>query len=387
MQYIKRENGYGIRFYYEEFGLRKRKYLYKRGWTKTDAELAMLEFLQDIGHIINRKITLTEYLSQFFTDYVLNNVAASTQKRYAEFIDIQIVPNIGHLKLIEIKPAHIQSFYSKLRHSKRSIYKKIDGTVKKTYSSKNLSSTTILHVHRFLNLALKYAVQWEYLRSNPAMFVKAPTADKKEIEIFTEDEIKVILQYLKGKELFLPVYIAYTTGMRLGEVCGLQYNDVDLIKKQFTIRYTYKRIGGNLILKEPKTKTSARNIPFLSGTFWAQKNYALNQKENKLKHGYKYNKNNFYLRWKDGRPITPDYVSKTFKTVLKRLDMGDNRSFHTLRHTHASWLLMHNVHPKIVSERLGHSNVNITLNTYSHLIPNLQKEVIENLPEPNVGTF
>lgn len=386
MQFIKRKDGYAIRFRYDDNGISRRKYLYEKGWTKREAEQAAFEFLSKVGHIIDKKITVAEYLSQFFLDYVIDNVALSTQKRYAEFIDLHIIPSIGTMEIKKVRPAHLQSMYAALRRKKKTRMKKVAGELKRVEIDDTLSSTTVLQIHRTVHLAFKYAVMWGYIQSNPADYVKAPTPEKKEVVVFTDDEMNLIFGEIRETNLFIPVFISYMTGMRLGEVAGLQEDSVDLEKDCFVVRYTYKKVGKELILKDPKTKSSIRTVPMLPGTKPVIERYLFERKENKLRNRFSYHENNFFLKKENGEPVNPHYVSDYFKKTLIRLNIGDNRSFHTLRHTHASWLLKQGVHPKIVSERLGHSNINITLNTYSHLLPNLQKEVISKLDSPILGT-
>jgi len=276
--------------------------------------------------------------------------------------------------------------YADLRTKRNTRLKKINGELKKVKINKTLSSTTVLHIHRLVHLALKYAVMWGYIRTNPADYVKPPIAEKKEIVIFTDDEMQLIFNELQDTTLYLSVFIAYMTGMRLGEVTGLQKKSVDLENENFIIQHTYKQVGQELILKEPKTKSSARTVPMMSGTKRAIENYLCDQKEQKMKNRFNYEENSFFLKMPNGKPVSPIYVSKNFKKLLVRLNMGKNRSFHTLRHTHASWLLKQGVHLKIVSERLGHANVITTLDTYSHLLPNLQKAVINGLTPFLPGT-
>ncbi len=193
------------------------------------------------------------------------------------------------------------------------------------------------------------------------------------------DELQKLLNSVEGKSVFTPIYIASTTGMRLGEVCGLQNEDVDIKKKIFYIRHTYKRISGEMVLKNTKTLRSKRPVPMLPGTDVILKEYISKKEQYSEELGSDYTFSSFFCTWEDGRPMQPDYVTSTFKKYIRRLKFSEGITFHSLRHTHASWLLREKIHPKIVSERLGHTSVNLTLNIYSHLIPDLQKDVLSGL--------
>ena len=250
-QLIKRSNGYGIRFYVELDGKSERVYLYEKGWSKADAEAAMVEYRQRSGYL-DPNMTVSQYMNKFLDDYVQNSVTMSTAKRYDEIIALHITPHIGKIKLLDLKPGELQSLYTKL-------------------IKKGLSTTTALKVHRLLHLAFKCAIGWGYMRYNPCDGVKAPALAKTEIVIPTDEQLQLILE--KAQEdpvlymsVYIPVYIASTTGMRLGEILGLQNDCVDMENKLFLIKHSLNHIEGAVTLKQTKTKGSRRQVAFLPGT-------------------------------------------------------------------------------------------------------------------------
>lgn len=362
-EYIKRANGVAVRFYVEKNGKRERIYLYEKGWDQKDAEAAMVDFRRKTGLAMDKNITVSEFLDKFYDDYVAESVATSTAKRYDEFAGIHIIPEIGNIKLVDLKPGDLQSLYT-------------------TIIKKGLSTTTALKVHRFLHLAFKYAIAWGYMRYNPCDGVKAPSQAKTEIVIPTDDQMKLILQKAQEENYFsiyMPCYIASTTGMRLGEILGLQNDTVDIKNKVFIVKYSLNHIKDGLILKQPKTKGSRRSVSFLPGTDEALRRYLKLRAERQLQRK-KYNENpTFFLHNQFGNPLNPTNTTHWFKKIVRALNLPDSMSFHSLRHYHASWLLRQGVHPKVVQERLGHSSINITLNTYSHLIPTMQADIISTL--------
>lgn len=364
-QPIKRANGYGIRFYVEANGKKDRIYLYEKGWTIEDAEAAMVDYRQRMGYVEDKNITIGGFLNKFYADYVEQSVAETTQRRYDEFSGLHIIPEIGNVKLQDIKPAEIQALYTRL-------------------IKKGLSQSTVLKVHRFLHLAFKYAIAWGYLRFNPADGVKAPSPERKEMVIPTDKEIKMLLNATRGKPMYWPIYIGSTTGMRLGEICGLQEKSVDLKEKKYIVQQTLKRINGKLILKTTKTAGSRRPVPFLPGTIEELKKYSKERARNRLKYGPKYKDAGYFLQREHGQAMQPDDVSKAFKKLIRDFGMSEDITFHSLRHYHATWLFLQGVPIKVVSERLGHSSVRITLDIYSHVLPDMQKDIISGL---DVSTF
>lgn len=364
-EFIKKANGIAVRFYVDRNGEKDRIYLYEKGWNQEDAEEAMVEYRQKIGFADDKNITIASFLSKFYDDYIEGNVAISTAKRYDELIALHVTPEIGNIKLINIKPNELQSLYTKI-------------------IKKGLSTTTALKVHRVLHLAFRYAISWGYIRFNPCDGVKPPAQAKTEIIIPTDEQMKLILS--KAQEtnanymsIYMPCYIASTTGMRLGEVLGLQNNTVDTQKGIFSVKHSLDYSNRKLILKQPKTKGSRRSIPFLPGTDEVIKKYIKAKTERQLK-AKKYNENSIYfLVNKFGEPLNPTHITHWFRRIVKELELPEEIHFHCLRHYHASWLLRQGIHPKVVQERLGHSTINITLNTYSHLIPNMQADIISSL--------
>lgn len=377
MQIIKRKKGYCVRFYDEN-----KERVYLSGFeTKDLAEAAVVEYKRQQLHCVDREITVEEYLCKWFDEYCNVKLDERTKKRYSEFIVLHTIPKIGDLKLSKLKPAHLKTFYFEFLNTKKTIKFKDKKTKEwKTREHKDYySSTTVLQCHRILHEAFKHACGDGYIQSNPADYVIPPSKADTEIVVPSDEDIKALYEISKGTPYFMPIYIASVTGMRLGEVCGLQKDNIDLKNILFYVRWCYQRVNGEMKLDTVKTKGSRRNITFLDGTKEMIESYIKNQ--NKLKEHYRviWLDNNYFFTEKDGTPLLPEALSKKFVKYVKKLGLNEDITFHCLRHYHASWLLKNNVHPKIVQERLGHSRIQITLDTYSHLIPNLQEQVLVGL--------
>jgi integrase len=307
---------------------------------------ALSEKLTEIDqdkYVEDKKIALEAYLKDWLQSYK-PNVSASTYKRYGELLNT-VIKNIGKIDLLKLKPLNIQSFYSKL------------------LNETTLSKSTVLKIHRTLNLALKQAVAWNMLIANPCSNVKAPRPDKVEMNYWTEEQLKQFLYDCRNERLYLHIALAAGTGMRLGKICALKWECVDTKKGEIIVRRSVRKVNRTLIIKEPKTRSSNRKIKIADDLNDLLKIHRKRQEK---------------LIQDNGRFNDPDYISKNFHLILKNYDVPMIR-FHDLRHTHATILLLHDVAAKVVSERLGHSTISITLDTYSHVLPNMQQAAAEKL--------
>ena len=272
------------------------------------------------------------------------------------------MPAIGRIELQKLKPLHIQEYYNEALKSGR------------LHGKGGLSAQTVKHHHRVLSESMKKAVRWQLINHNPCDAVDAPKPEKKEMRALDEKESAVLLNATEGTRLYYPVLIALTTGLRRGELIGLKWSDVNFAGGSLSVNRTIEttRISG-VIEKTPKTKKSRRLIALADLTLSALKTLRKEQSEQKLRLGPLYRDSGYLLANDDGTLWNPEVLTKAFQRLVKKTDVGHVR-FHDLRHSHASQLLKQGVNPKIVSERLGHSSIAITMDTYSHILPGLQEE-------------
>jgi integrase len=238
---------------------------------------------------------------------------------------------------------------------------------------RGLSKQTVLHVHRTLSQALNHAVRLEVLIKNPARQVKPPKPDKPEIKILSKQEIAVLLSVAQDTDLYVPVLLAVATGLRRGELLGLRWSDLDLKAGKLTVNQAMQRTRGELEFKQPKTKTSRRMITLPTKTVESLQAHYKAQLQDRMKLGLGRDPRGLVFTRADGLPFDPDSLSKAFERLILKAQVTEI-TLHGLRHTHISHLLMDGVHVKVVSERAGHANVNITLNTYAAYIPNMQAD-------------
>lgn len=344
-------------------GKRNQKWKSIKGTKKeADAILArMLTELEDGVFIDAKKTSVSEYLDKWIAS-IKGSVSATTYERYKQLCDKHLKPTIGNIALNKLQAIKISEMYSNAI---------VSGRLDK---SGGLSKQTVLHMHRVLKRALSQAVKWGLISKNPCDAVdNIPKPDKKERLTFTTKETLNLLELLNGKPLYLPVLLAVTTGMRRGEILGIRWKDIDLDNKRLNIRQiVIETREYGLEIKQPKTDSSSRSIALPQITIEALKRYRVEQAELRLQLGKGLTPEVMLFDELSGLNV-PGNLTSRFRKFIKTRKLKDV-TFHDLRHTHATHLLEQNIHPKIVSERLGHSTIALTMNTYSHVMPTMQEE-------------
>ena len=299
------------------------------------------------------KQTVGEFLDRWLSDSVRDTVRKGTFERYEQIIRIHIRPALGNLKLKTLSPAHVQSFYRD----------KLD---------RGLSPATVQKIHAVLHKALDQAVRWSLVPRNATEVVKAPRPTPEEIRPLNSEQVKVLLEAASG-ERFEAVYVlAIHTSLRQGELLGLKWEDVDLKNGLIRVRRTLTRYRGRLLLSEPKTKRSRRTVRLTKPAVDALREHLARQMVQMESLGDLYGDQGLVFATQKGTLVNPSNLRKrSFAPLLKKARLPSTR-FHDLRHTCATLLLARNVNPKIVSEMLGHATIAITLDTYSHVLPNMQ---------------
>jgi integrase len=351
-------------------GKRRQKWHTVHG-TKADAQRELTRLLHQLNtgtYVRPTKLTVAEYLELWLKDYAEPNVAAKTLERYAEIIRKHLVPSLGHVVLAKLQPLHIQEYYSHALLCGRR-----DGRG-------GLAAQTVLHHHRLLREALQQGVKWQLLARNPADAVEPPRPRRKEARALTEPQAAILLESLSGSRLYMPVLLAVTTGLRRGEVLALCWNDIDMETATLVVRRSLEQTAAGVSFKEPKTNRGRRSVAMPEMTIGALRRHRSEQARERLAAGPAYREHGLVCCMEDGRPWLPSSLTHSFNAHVSTLDLGNVR-FHDLRHSHASHLLRQGVHPKVVSERLGHATVGITLDVYSHLMPGMQQDAANRIDE------
>lgn len=333
----------------DQQGKRKRRVeSYVGGKREAQKELTRLLRQLDTGLLADSgRLRTSEYLEKWL-EHAAASVAPRTAERYASIARLHLMPALGHLRLEALKPMHIAAYYTEALKSGR-----IDG-------KGGLSAQTVVHHHRVLHEALRQAVRWQLLASNPAEAVDPPKAQKHEMKVLDEKQTRALIEATQSGEMRVPVLLAVTTGMRLGELLGLHWRDVDLIQGKVAVTQSLQvSKAGGLAFRPPKTKKSRRSIPLTATSAQALRQHRKAQLEQRIADPDSYEDNDLVFPRKDGRAWHPATFSSSW--TRHRDTLGLTIRFHDLRHTHATLLLRQGVHVKVVSERLGHSTVGITL--------------------------
>ncbi len=344
-------------------GKRRQQWVSLKG-TKKDAEKRLSELLSqlDNGLFINPgKTTLAEFLDRWLKDYAYANLAPRTAEGYETIIRQHLIPKLGSIPLTRIKPEHIQKYYAETLANGR-----CDG-------KGALSSLTVGHHHMTLHNALKCAVKWGLLVRNPTDAIDAPRTTHTEMKVMSEDDLNRFLEIAKPTPYYALFYLALFTGMRRSELLALRWSDVDLSLCHLSVTRTMHRLkNGDIVFRPPKTAKGRRIVSLSPSTALVLRGHWEAQEAIRLMQGLRLRDTDLVFSKEDGSPLSPNSITSAWIRLVKRAGLEGIR-LHDARHTHASLMLKQGIHPKIVQERLGHSTIAITLDTYSHVAPGLQE--------------
>jgi len=345
-----------------ETGKRRRQTFTVKG-TKREAEEALTRALSalDAGTYVQPgKLTVGEYLDTWLQDSARPNVAAKTFQTYADFVRIHLKPGLGAHRLTALQPLHVQQFLGEKLARGRA-----DGTG-------GLAPRTVLHHFRVLSEALRHAVRLGLLAANPCDRVNPPSQQRRAPAVVDEDGAAALLEAADGSWLYVPILLAIGTGMRRGEILALRWSDLDMGRGIARVQQSLEETRQGLAFKEPKSAAGRRAVALGSLLVEALREHQQEQRRTREALGAPWQANDLVVCHLDGSPRSPDGLTLAFRRLARRADC--HLTFHGLRHCHASHLLKAGVNPRVVSERLGHSSVRLTLDTYSHVLPGLQED-------------
>lgn len=316
--------------------------------------------------IVTNRITVAEWFTLWMNTYMRPHLRPTTFDSYLSKLEKHIIPAIGAVQLRQLQATHLQKFYNDLLASGR-----VDGRG-------GLSARTTRYVHAIIHHGLQQAVKEQLIPRNPADAVSLPSQQRKEIKPLTTNQAQHFLAAIKGERLYPAFMLELATGLRLGELLGLRWGDLDMEKGIVHVQQSLVRTKAGLVFQEPKTERSRRSIPLPENAVRELKRWKAWQNGEKLALGEAYRDFNLVFCKETGEPLDPGEFSKYFSRLLEEAGLPHVR-FHDLRHTHATQLLQLGVHVKVVQERLGHSTVTMTLDTYSHVLPGLQEDAAARL--------
>ena len=337
-------------------GKRRRKWHSFAG-TKRQAQIECSRLISELSgglYIEATKITVRQFLDRWL-EHIKPLVSPRTHERYGEIARKNLNPLLGAVVLTKLRPMQISDAYAKALSGGRR-----DG-------QGGLAPRTVHHMHRVLKQALTQAVRWQLLIRNPTEAVDPPKVERHRISTYDMPQTAALIDAVRGTRLFIPTLLAVLCGMRRGEIAALRWQNVDLSTGQISIVASAEQMNSGVRFKE--TKSGRARTVAMSGTVRDElRAHRVQQAQDMFKLGTRLTDENFVAALADGSPMQPTFITHESATSLPRV------RFHDLRHAHATHMLSSGVHPKVASERLGHSKVGITLDLYSHVLPGMQED-------------
>ena len=345
-------------------GKRKRKWVSLPDCKgKRDAETACGKLIAEMNrgtYLEPSKTTLGEFLDQWLK-HCRSQVSPKSHERYSGLVNQNIKPALGTVPLTKLKPAQISDAYSKALVNGR-----------RDDKAGGLSPRTVGHMHRILKQALGQAIRWELLARNPADAVDPPKVDWKPMQTYDLPQTVELIEAVRGTPLLIPAALAVLCGLRRGEICALRWRNVDLVAGQISVVESLEQTKAGLRFKSPKSG-KGRTVALSATVVEELRAYRIQRAQEILRLGMRLSDDDLVIGHADGSIVSPIYISQLWARTIAKTRLARLR-FHDLRHAHATHLLANGVHPKVASERLGHSKVGITLDLYSHVIPGMQED-------------
>ena len=296
--------------------------------------------------------TVGEYLVRWLSDSVRDTVRQRTYERYESIVRVHLDPSIGRLKLKALTPAHVRALYRE----------RLDA---------GLAPRSVLHIHRILSKALKQAHDDGLVPRNAAGTVRPPRPRREEIRPLNREQVRILFKAAREDRLEALYVVAVTAGLRRGELQGLKWDDVDLsgVTGTLQVRRTLSEPRGGYIFEAPKSG-KGRSVRLTRKATASLREHRKRQLEERMQKAGLWRDHGLVFPSGIGTPLLGGNLNRAFKATLQRAGLPSIR-FHDLRHTCATLLLRQGVNPKYVQELLGHSDISITLNVYSHVLPDM----------------
>jgi integrase len=313
--------------------------------------------------VVAEKETTGDYLTRWLTDTAKHTVRPSTFESYERLVRKHVIPHIGKVKLARLSAQDLSRLYSSLL-------------------DQGLSPRTVQYVHAIIHRALKQALRWSLVARNVAELVDAPRPVRKEIRPLSTEQSVRFLEATESDRMHALYVVALTTGMRQAELLGLRWADLDWSRGAIAVRQQAIRTKATgMVFTEPKTAKGKRSIALPGIALDALRAHRIRQNEERLALGSVWADNDLVFPSETGTPIErQNLMRRSFWPALDRAGLPRIR-FHDLRHTAATLMLSQGVHPKVVQERLGHTTIGVTLDVYSHVLPDMQAEAADKLDQ------
>ena len=340
----------------------RRKHIYGKTRDQVRGKLAeILHALQNGSFTDARGKTLGDFLDQWLADVVKPRVRAWTFTGYEVHVRRHIKPVLGRVPLEKLSPQHVQHLLNR----------KLE---------EGLKPKSVRYLRGTLRTALNEAVRWGLVSRNAAALVDGPRVERFDIQPFTPAEARVFLDSIAGERLEALYSVALTMGLRQGEALGLRWQDVDLELGYLRISKQLQRVHGAPQLVEPKTARSRRTLAMPPMITKSLEQHRVRQRQERSNAGNRWAETDLVFASTEGKPLDGTAISKGFHRLLERAGLQQRR-FHDLRHSCATLLLVQGVSPRVVMDVLGHSQIGLTMNTYSHVIPDLRRDAADRMQD------
>jgi integrase len=343
-------------------GSYRRKWIY--GKTRREVADRLKKIQADMAEgrpIINERLGVAEYLNRWLYEVAKQRTRPMTWRGYEHLVRLHIIPTLGRVRLAKLSPQHVHTLITLKTREGR------------------LAPRTIQYMHSVLRAALNQAVRWRMVHYNAAAMVSPPRAIHAEVRVLAPAEARQLLDAAHGDRLEALYSVALALGLRQGEALGLKWSDVDLDAAVLRVRRASQRIphhGTQLV--ETKTQRSRRTLVMPTIVISALRAHRARQIVERLAAGERWVDLDLIFPSDRGTLADGPNVTHRFHRLLKQAGLPQMR-FHDLRHACASLLLVQGVHPRVVMETLGHSQISLTMNTYSHVLPALQREAADRM--------
>jgi integrase len=333
---------------------RKRRTLYGKTRQEVAAKLSKALADREGGLTFDAgTMTVGEYLARWLSHSVRDTVSQKTYERYESIVRVHLSPALGRIKLKALTPDHVRGLYRE----------KLDS---------GLAPRSVLHIHRTLSKALKQATDDGLIPRNAATSVKPPQARKEEMQPLSRDQVRMFLDTVKGDRMEALYVLAVTSGLRQGELLALKWEDVDLegTNPTLEVRRSLSETRGRRSFVTPKSGRG-RHLRLSKRAASVLRVHRKRQLEERVRKAGLWEDHGLIFPSEVGTPMSGRNLYRAFKIRVKRAALPQTLRFHDLRHTCATLLLRQGINPKFVQELLGHADISLTLNTYSHVLPDM----------------
>jgi integrase len=343
-------------------GKRRRKW-HRFAGTKRQAQIECARLISEISrglYIEPAKITVAQFLDRWLED-VKTRVTAKTHERYSEIARKNINPLLGAIVLTKLRPMQISDAYAKA----------LSGGHRK--GKGGLAPSTVRYMHVVLKAAMQQAVRWQMLAHNPVDAVDPPKVARSAMNTYDLAQTADLIDATRGTRMTITVILAVLCGLRRGEIAALRWRNINLDAAQLAVTESAEQTGAGVRYKQPKSG-KGRTVALSARMVRELRAHRVQQAEELLKLGVALTGDTFVVAQADGSPLQPRTITHQWYLLLAKHKTLPRIRFHDLRHAHATHMLSAGIHPKIASERLGHSKVGITMDLYSHVMPGMQED-------------